>query len=333
VKTQFNLETQDGRDALSWVKFFGEESEWSIGYKTVKQKYDNEVKAMRLKELDLYEYSPVIFGANPLTSTVGVKVMVPSANGESKAIEVKIQGVNQEMSGKLTQVVQEAILKAIDDGEDEIDLDEIVQKAGADLEDESEDTSEEVEEVENKDAEDSSESEKAEESEEESSDDDEPAASDDGDVDDEPEEVEDPEEDEQQIEDSDEEDEEAPVEKSANSVVVNTAKALVGSVELTRDEAQELISEIAVKYIPGSFEERRCTVSDALREQYQNGYPYIRAMFDSSVVFEVEDWNEADGYSCECFEASYSLDGQGGVVISDIKPVEIVEVVMASRVY
>lgn len=74
VKMQFNLETQDGREAFSNVKFFGEEAEWSIGYMELDTEYSKELVANLLKEIDLYEYSPVLFGANNLTSTVSVKV-------------------------------------------------------------------------------------------------------------------------------------------------------------------------------------------------------------------------------------------------------------------
>ncbi len=121
VKAQFNLETQDGRDALSWVKFYGEESEWSIGY-TAQAEYDKKVKATRLKKIELYEYSPVLFGANPLTSTVGVKVHF--GTDEDGNVSVDVYGVDD-------QAIQDAARKAVMDvlentdvGEaDDIDID------------------------------------------------------------------------------------------------------------------------------------------------------------------------------------------------------------------
>jgi HK97 family phage prohead protease len=73
VKVQFNLLSEKGREAFSMVAFFGEEQEWSIGYKTTKQQYDPMVKANRLHEVKLYEVSPVLHGANNLTGTVSVK--------------------------------------------------------------------------------------------------------------------------------------------------------------------------------------------------------------------------------------------------------------------
>jgi hypothetical protein len=56
----------------------------SIGYLVLDAEYDKKAKANRLKTVELYEYSPVLFGANPLTGTVSVK----SANAQR--IEVKV---------------------------------------------------------------------------------------------------------------------------------------------------------------------------------------------------------------------------------------------------
>lgn len=73
VKVQFNLLSEKGREAFSMVAFFGEEQEWSIGYKTTKSQYDPMIKANRLHEVELFEVSPVLHGANSLTGTVSVK--------------------------------------------------------------------------------------------------------------------------------------------------------------------------------------------------------------------------------------------------------------------
>lgn len=77
VRTKFNLGTPAGKDAFSNVKFFSEDTgadtaEWSIGYKTVKSTKDKD-GTRRIKELDLYEYSPVLHGANPHAKTLAVK--------------------------------------------------------------------------------------------------------------------------------------------------------------------------------------------------------------------------------------------------------------------
>jgi len=73
AKVQFNLNSEKGREAFTNVAFFGEEQEWSIGYKTLDAIYDNGRQANILREVELYELSPVLHGANQLTGTISVK--------------------------------------------------------------------------------------------------------------------------------------------------------------------------------------------------------------------------------------------------------------------
>lgn len=73
AKVQFNLKSERGREAFSNVQFFGEEQEWSIGYKTLDAVFDNLKQANMLKEVELYEVSPVLHGANQLTGTISIK--------------------------------------------------------------------------------------------------------------------------------------------------------------------------------------------------------------------------------------------------------------------
>lgn len=73
AKVQFNLATEKGREAFASVAFFGHEQEWSIGYKTIQASFDPNMQANILKEVELYEVSPVLHGANQLTSTLSVK--------------------------------------------------------------------------------------------------------------------------------------------------------------------------------------------------------------------------------------------------------------------
>lgn len=75
VETQFNLDTQRGGEAFSDVKFFGEEQEWSIGYNVPVGGYtiDRKTGVREITEIELFEYSPVLFGAMPLTVTTDVK--------------------------------------------------------------------------------------------------------------------------------------------------------------------------------------------------------------------------------------------------------------------
>ena len=51
AKVQFNLNSEKGREAFANVAFFGEEQEWSIGYKTLDAIYDNNRQANILREV------------------------------------------------------------------------------------------------------------------------------------------------------------------------------------------------------------------------------------------------------------------------------------------
>ena len=73
ARVQFNLKSERGREAFASVAFFGEDQEWSIGYKTVKASYDPAAQANVLQEVELFEVSPVLHGANQLTGTISVK--------------------------------------------------------------------------------------------------------------------------------------------------------------------------------------------------------------------------------------------------------------------
>lgn len=86
VRMQFNLNTQRGRDAYEDVKFFGDASEWSIGYivPTGHSVTDNKTGVRRIKSLDLFEYSPVLFGAMAHTVTMSVKGAVGTHSTAAK---------------------------------------------------------------------------------------------------------------------------------------------------------------------------------------------------------------------------------------------------------
>jgi len=73
AKVQFNLNSEKGKEAFLNVAFFGEEQEWSIGYKTLRAQFDQKAQANILYEVELYEVSPVLHGANQLTGTISVK--------------------------------------------------------------------------------------------------------------------------------------------------------------------------------------------------------------------------------------------------------------------
>jgi HK97 family phage prohead protease len=77
VRVQFNLKSERGRQAFADVSFFGEEQEWSIGYKTLDADFDPARNANVLKKVELYEVSPVLHGANQLTGTISIKADKP----------------------------------------------------------------------------------------------------------------------------------------------------------------------------------------------------------------------------------------------------------------
>jgi HK97 family phage prohead protease len=73
ARVQFNLKSERGKQAFLDISFFGTEQEWSIGYKTLDAEYDSSRQANILKEVELYEVSPVLHGANQLTGTISIK--------------------------------------------------------------------------------------------------------------------------------------------------------------------------------------------------------------------------------------------------------------------
>lgn len=82
IKGQFNLETQRGKEAYSDVKF-GTIDEFSIGYSVLEDELDMD-GYRHLKKLKLYEWSPVLVGANPSTQVLGVKAAQKTADGQAE---------------------------------------------------------------------------------------------------------------------------------------------------------------------------------------------------------------------------------------------------------
>jgi hypothetical protein len=75
IVTQFNLKTTAGKDAFESVRFYGPEQEWSIGYQvpTGGSTQDTKTGKRTINAIELYEYSPVLFGAMPQAVTQNVK--------------------------------------------------------------------------------------------------------------------------------------------------------------------------------------------------------------------------------------------------------------------
>lgn len=72
IKGQFNLDTQRGKEAFSDIAF-GIVDEFSIGFSIITSTYNKDTGITDLIKGRLYEWSPVLYGANPATAVVSVK--------------------------------------------------------------------------------------------------------------------------------------------------------------------------------------------------------------------------------------------------------------------
>ena len=92
-KGQFIMDTQEGRDAYATVKAMGDLQQWSFGYEVLDsengsfQKDGKSSDARYLKELKVWEVSPVLVGANQNTYTIGVKEQSENNSGLTLADE------------------------------------------------------------------------------------------------------------------------------------------------------------------------------------------------------------------------------------------------------
>ena len=92
-KGQFIMDTQEGRDAYATVKAMGDLQQWSFGYEVLDsengsfQKDGKSQNARYLKELKVWEVSPVLVGANQNTYTVDVKEKSDEKSGLTLADE------------------------------------------------------------------------------------------------------------------------------------------------------------------------------------------------------------------------------------------------------
>ena len=100
-KGQFIMDTQAGKDAFNTVKAMGDLQQWSFGYEvldyengTYQKDSETPTDARYLKELNVWEVSPVLVGANQNTFTVGVK------EDKDKDVEAKSEEhTEKELSG------------------------------------------------------------------------------------------------------------------------------------------------------------------------------------------------------------------------------------------
>lgn len=72
VRGLFNLETTRGREAYSDVKN-GLIDEFSIGFRVENYEYDKKQDVFTFTQVRVYEWSPVLVGANPKTALIGIR--------------------------------------------------------------------------------------------------------------------------------------------------------------------------------------------------------------------------------------------------------------------
>lgn len=118
AKVQFNLNSEKGKEAFANVAFFGEEQEWSIGYKTLRAQFDQKSQANILYEVELYEVSPVLHGANQLTGTISVKAD-DSAYGGAVALMPESEDNNgyEEIEKELSKLFNSKVSVSSIDGD------------------------------------------------------------------------------------------------------------------------------------------------------------------------------------------------------------------------
>lgn len=90
IKGQYNLETAVGRETFSDVKF-GTLDEYSIGYGVVREQKNAQLGCNDLQELDLYEWSNVLFGMNDQTTTISAKQVETTLTPLADALQKKSQ--------------------------------------------------------------------------------------------------------------------------------------------------------------------------------------------------------------------------------------------------
>jgi HK97 family phage prohead protease len=78
-----------------------------------------------------------------------------------------------------------------------------------------------------------------------------------------------------------------------------------------------------LKAVEGSYEARREQLSDAVRVAHPDAWwTYVVATFDDSIVYEVEGRGSSDR-----FQADYTIGDDGDVTLTNVRTVEVVEVI------
>lgn len=106
VEALFNLETPHGKAAYSDVKFFQGKTGWSIGYRATKATRNPRTGARSIKELDWYEYSPVMVGAASQPMTLSVKSLADAhrVDPDDASGIVDVESLTEDELGRLGEL-------------------------------------------------------------------------------------------------------------------------------------------------------------------------------------------------------------------------------------
>lgn len=121
---QMNMKSERGREAFEAIRFYSEsgECEYSIGYKVPQGKSTRDSKGIRrIKAMDLFELSFVLFGAHTMTGTLALKAAV-SVMHEFKSAAGTVVLSKKAIDDEFQRLMSEADLNPEDiNPEDQID--------------------------------------------------------------------------------------------------------------------------------------------------------------------------------------------------------------------
>ena len=112
-KGSFFMETEAGKEAYNLVKSMGDLQQWSFGFRVndsemgkLKKDGEDEADVRFLKDLTVYEVSPVLVGANQETYTLAIKT------GEDTVYEKQSASVKVALDEDIFSTEEEAIKRA-----------------------------------------------------------------------------------------------------------------------------------------------------------------------------------------------------------------------------
>ena len=112
---EFNMNTEAGKEAYETVKAMGDLQQWSFGFEVhdsekgmfTKDGIDTEVRY--LKDLKVWEVSPVLVGANQNTSTVSIK-NAEDLEDEEKAIDPDVKEIKKTSGKSFVDEIDELLI-------------------------------------------------------------------------------------------------------------------------------------------------------------------------------------------------------------------------------